>query len=431
MYIGYLQAHQQIIDYDKNLKEIYDMYLKNLTLPYKVSKHFTLESIYVCSANQGCNWKQLTFDGKITKTNYVAIHTKEQKVVNQKLINKPEAFVVMFLIGKLKYNDNESNVSFRVPKSLNVGHSIGLKWHNVNINNVDTSINVIYDVINTSSNAFNLLIQNKNKKTELKISGTSTQAVNLFPNMRNNKLEYKINNFYEIIKIIDNIIKTHDMKFEESNKKQFPKISFKPTPEYAQLATITISNFGYADTKGGKSFKDIVDTVKIFKDAIYKNNVYDKIVFDTNFKASNLKKAEKLVGCPKGKPKYDGSCPENYRPQLSKDNTLCCYKGKFTKGYARKLYTQLVDKNLEIPQVLQNTFNKYSFKKSSVKLNDSFPMYMDGKIMYKGKIQPCMLYSKIDLINIASKLNGIGLILKGSKKEICNEIEKYFNNKRI
>ena len=326
--------------------------------------------------------------------------------------------------GSLNYKGNISNVHIRIPNSLNIGYSIGMSYHNVNIEDPGKSQSLVFDVLKTCSQCFAKLINLKQEYTN-KIVTVTTQGGHLFKNMIDDRLEYKMSNFIFVMQTIDKYVQSHDMKYEPGNKKQFPKVSFKS--EEPTHCTLTISNFGYVDTKGANDIFKVVNTFKSFKRAITTNKIYDIINFDKNAKAKNLQKQTKLQGCPKGNPEYNGSCPDGYIPKVNKNKKLCCYKGKYTKGTLQKLHNEMINKNINIPLNLKNMFNKYEIG-ASIKAN-VFPYLNGSKIVYKSKSQNCDRYKKEELKEIGTLVQS-GYVLKGKKEELCKDIIKKLKERR-
>jgi len=420
MYIGYLRG-QQVFDKtdpkSKILKELYDNSFKKIKLPYTLD-NLTINEIFICSASQGCNYKKDTYNGKITKTKFVLIRDSNTHIVHDSYINDSSKYVLIMINGSLNYKGNISNVHIRIPNSLNIGYSLGMSYHTINIQDPEKSQILVNNVLKSCTKSF-AKMANLEQQYNNKIVTITTQGGHVFKNMTDNRLEYKIANFIPVMETINKYVNTHEMKHEPGNKKQFPKVSFKS--EDSNHCTLTISNFGYVDTKGANNMYSVMKTFNVFKRAITSNKIYDKIVFDKNAKATNLPKQTKLTGCPKGNPEYNGSCPDGYIPKVNKNNKLCCYKGKYTKSTMQKLHNNMINKGINIPNTLKNILNKYKIN-ASIKIS-AFPYLNGTKVVYKSKSQNCDKYKKEELKEIAKILQS-GFVLKGKKEELCVDIIK-------
>ena len=440
MFVGFINITHEIkvddsmtaLNKKEMLKSAYDVTFKNKKLPLKIGK-FKVENVYVCLDNHGCNYKKLTTSGKSTKDKHVLIHD-ENGVISSKYIDDPKNYITMFINGKAYIDNVESNFSLRTSPSMKSTMKVGLTKHPLNPLAVKADLYLKEKVIPEMNNFINKIFNSNNYSTNTKTSMITAQGGNLFENMTDNRLPFKMKNFVDIMERIDDKVSSHDMKFEQTNKKQFGKISFKSDSD--DLPTLTISNFGYIDIKGAKTCIQIQNVFRIFKTAIKANSIQRYIQYDENHPrvASKTKSNLFMKGCPKNNPEaIDGICPSGYLPRPNKNKKICCYKKKLSKTTAKEIVFSFKQSNMEIPKKLKEILKPFlnTTKISSMKLNeDSNDVVLKkGKIHYLNKVVNCNIASKSLLKTIASKLNS-GYVMKGTKNELCKDILRLLKEKQ-
>lgn len=424
-----------------DLEDYYNNVLKTMKLPYKYG-NFTIDRFSICAANSGCNPKKSSKNGNKGILDKLVLQKTKNNTHETKLAKNSKNYVVVFLFGVVKVGDSLENYHIRIPRSFNVGFRMGLANQKLITYNKNLKANNPPELakLMTSMKDFVVNLTNKSHAFYKKpaIALLAARGDNLFVDSNNGRTNYKISNFIPLMKRLDTMIKTHDLNYEQTNKKSFGKVSFKSDDE--DQPTITISNWGYIDIKGAKTIREIIGVVERFKQTAKK--LRDSIVYDHNSVKPKSKKGENIKECDKRtKTPENGLCPINYKPiPNQKINKICCHKMKKTEPNI-KMIKEIKDLfkhyNMNIPPQTLKQLDSY-LKNSSVPVvynlnNDlNLPVYnnVKKKMVLKGKAFNCESHKKDSLKTYAKQL-GSGIFERGTKSELCKDILKLAKEKKL
>lgn len=216
-------------------------------------KYFTINSVEVCSSSRGCT-PRTHLDATINKhVNHLTLYKNSRNsVTTDKNNNNPKHYSVLNIKAECKIGDALANVAIRVPKSGILGVKVGMSTQTEILvkdayadNKIQKLMTELEEVIFSSTK---IPILRPLKWITLTVAGW-----NLNDPGGGKKPEHRINNFLEVMTEIGKILPNHMLKYQHSEGKQLPRVSFVPKTEGP---TIGVTNWLSTDFTGCKSVNE-------------------------------------------------------------------------------------------------------------------------------------------------------------------------------
>lgn len=345
----------------------------------KLIKQFTINSIEVCSSSRGCTPKTKTNENK-KHVNYLTVYKNGGQVIKTDKANRNNTYnskgkytgtyILLNIKATCRIGDELENVSLRIPRSGVIGVKVGLSSQKIIVVNkpdADHKINYLgYELAKIVYDLFPEILKNHYHKNHYKLSGLIIHGFNLFSPELGQKPPYRLLNFLDVMKEIGDRIETHNMIFEPSERKQIPRINFKPTIP-GEYPSFGITNWLTVDFMGVKTMSSVRKLSRKLT-AIYLK-VQDKIKWNVNF-GGPVQKSRRGVRQPKeikSKNKNNGG-NINIPTYDSKKRKLVNSKGKVFNCILMK--KDIIEKIAKKLQVNPDGFKKDICERITKKIND-------------------------------------------------------------